>query len=966
MSFRWKVFLVSVAITVAIIVTTVGASRYFINKGIQETILSDLSVMAKLAENLVSSDIELLKARAWTAVHHLDRREVSLWPEILKKQVDSNELFLSITVIDDKRILASYGSPSLPFDLGDSPFAQLAREGRTVISTTRTTPSGELIFNICVPLEGDRVAAVTIPGLYLTNLVRDFKVWDTGSVFIVDNQGKILANANVSFVLKEYNVINEPDDTESVKSFREFVQTMIRGGEGQGSYTLDDKVRLAYYKSINTSNMGWVLAVAAPLRESPLAYVDQGVILMTLIFLVLGLLSAWLISGFVDRQFDIINKQYLNLSEMSDIASAALAAKTNFLANMSHEMRTPLNAIIGFSDLMLCGRFDDKESLDGLDKIHAAGLILLGIVNDILDISKIETGHLELIDNEYELSGLINDAVAVNLIRIGGKPIEFHLDVDPNLPASLVGDELRIKQIFSNLLSNAFKYTQSGRVDLVVFGRVEGESVWLTIQVKDTGMGIKKEDLNKLFAAYSQLDPKTNRAIEGTGLGLSITRKMVEMMDGKIEVESEYGHGSTFTITIRQKLGKVELIGEKSSSGRQESVDRLKSGAQIQRQIIPMPYARILLVDDVQANLDVAKGILKPYGIKVDCVTCGQAAVDLVREDKKRYNAIFMDHMMPGMDGIEATRRIREEIDSDYARKVPIIALTANAIIGNEQMFLKNGFQAYLTKPVNIHRMDQVLKQFVRDLEREALLSASQLDPSRANFNSNDGSAGDSSGPKGHNEGATIEIPGLSVDKAMARFGGDKEVYLGVLRSYCSSVQELVPKLEKPSSEKLKDYSITVHGLKSSSYGVGADAVGDLAKELEYHSNAGDMDFVLAHNQRFLSNIDRLVDGIRSFLGSKENLAKPLKNAPDPVILDKLLSRAINYDMDGMEEALASLEAFNYERQGHLTSWLREKVDQGSFVEIIERLSNLAEAGLDPEVQKRKPEEAPANSGTEE
>ncbi|MDR1608153.1 MAG: response regulator [Deltaproteobacteria bacterium] len=926
MSFRWKVFLVSVAITVTIIVTTVGASRYFIHKGIQETILSDLSVMAKLAENLVSSDIELLKARAWTAVHQLERRDVSQWAEILKKQVESSGgLFLSISVFDRQWALASYGS-IYTSDFINSPFAELARQGRTVISTTRRTPQGELVFNICVPLEGERVAAVTIPGMYFTDLVKDFQVWDTGGVFIQDNEGKTLAHTIPDYVREEYNVLRDNRDTVSVRSFKEYVRkTLTEGGEGEGRYTLDNKARLAYYKAVGSSNVGWILSVSAPLSESPLAYVDQGVILMTIIFLFLNFLCGWLISGFVDRQFNIINKQYANLSEMGEIAQKALEAKTNFLANMSHEMRTPLNAIIGFSDLMLCGRFDAQESIEGLDKIHAAGLILLGIVNDILDITKIESGDLELIEMEYELASAINDVVAVNLIRIGAKPIEFHVELDPTLPANLIGDELRIKQICSNILSNAFKYTHSGRVDLKVFGRTEEDKVWLSIQTRDTGVGIKKDDLEKLFSAYSQVDTTANRQIEGTGLGLSITRRMVEMMNGKIEVTSEYGVGSVFTVTVVQKKGKDGQLGVTSINGTYGSGSR---GQTPQRHIIPMPYARILLVDDVQANLDVATGILKPYNMTIDSVTSGQEAVDLVKNAEKRYNAIFMDHMMPGMNGMEAVRIIREEIDSEYAKKVPIIALTANAIVGNEKVFLENGFQAYMTKPIDIHRMDLVLRQWVRDKDKESLLSPSELDP-RSNE------------PARDDDSEIIDIPGLSVEKAMERFGGDKEVFLGVLRSYCSSVEELAPKLAEPSPEMLNDYTITVHGIKSSSYGVGANAVGDLARELESRSGSGDMDYILAHNQRFLSEVDTLVTRIREFLAPAKGAESPHKNAPDPELLAKMELAAKSYDMDGLEETLAELESFIYDNDNDLIHWLREKIDQAAFGEIVERLAGF-------------------------
>jgi signal transduction histidine kinase/DNA-binding response OmpR family regulator len=796
MSFRWKIFLVSVAIMVFIIGTTVGTSLFFIHRGIRDTILSDLSVMSQIAEKLISSEINLLKAEAWTAVHRLENKPLDKWPEILEEQVESNELYLSITVIDREKVLASYGNPLTPFDLIDSFYAKRAFDGQTVISTSRGADNGDLVFHICVPLDKDKIAAVTIPGLYFSQILSQYRVWDTGSVYILDDEGKVLANERTFLVLGEYNPVKDSRDDININTFREFAQKMIKGGQGSGRYVLDNMERLAYYTSINGSNVGWTLGISAPLAESPLTYVDQAVILMTLVFMSLGVLAAWLASGFVGRQFLIINQQYNHLSELSEVAQSASIAKTNFLANMSHEMRTPLNAIIGFSELMIYGHFSPEERRDNLEKVHSAGLTLLGIVNDILDISKIESGRFELIEVEYDVSSLINDTVTVNLIRIGEKPIEFGLEIDKSIPSRLVGDELRIKQIASNILSNAFKYTQEGHVDLFVTCTTEGDSVWLSIKVKDTGIGIKPEDVDRLFGAYSQVDTKSNRKIEGTGLGLSITKKMVEMMEGRIEVESEYGRGSTFTIIVRQKIGTSEPIGKEVADNLEQfTYTRSRSAVKHERHIIPMSYAKILLVDDVQANLDVAKGILKPYDMQIDCVTNGQSAVDLIKNESVHYNVIFMDHMMPGMDGIEAVRIIRNEIDTDYARNVPIVALTANAIIGNDKMFLENGFQAFLSKPIEIHRMDVVLKQLVRDRMQEKDL----IQKADAAAHSQEAqSQGPVEKAKPNLAGQLLKISGLNLKQALERFGGDQSVLTDILKSYAANMPELMEKLQNP------------------------------------------------------------------------------------------------------------------------------------------------------------------------
>jgi signal transduction histidine kinase len=395
-------------------------------------------------------------------------------------------------------------------------------------------------------------------------------------------------------------------------------------------------------------------------------------------------------------------------------AETASEAKSRFIANMNHEMRTPMNAIVGLTDLML----EDDDVPDSmkvtLRKINTAGNTLMGLINDVLDISKIEAGKLELMPVEYDVASLLNDVITLNLIRAGDKPITFSLDIGEDMPSRLFGDDIRIKQILNNLLSNAFKYTKEGTITLGVDYQMESDTVWLSFSISDTGIGIREEGIAKLFTDYNQVDTRANRKIEGTGLGLSITKKFVEIQGGEITVESEYGKGTVFRVRIRQGFVTDRCLGKETLKNlRAFCYSDKKKQAQGTFTRQNFSYARVLVVDDFPTNLDVAAGMLRKYKMQVDCVTSGQEAVDCITAAQPEYDAVFMDHMMPGMDGIEATAIIRA-LGTEYAKNIPIIALNANAVAGNEQMFLENGFNAFLPKPFNVMSLDAIVHRWIK------------------------------------------------------------------------------------------------------------------------------------------------------------------------------------------------------------------------------------------------------------
>jgi len=610
------------------------------------------------------------------------------------------------------------------------------------------------------------------------------------------------------------------------------------------------------------------------------------------------------------------HEMMLDMRATADKLKEANSAKSKFLANMSHEMRTPLNSIIGLSHLLMESGDISGETLASLEKINCAGSILLNTVNDILDISKIEEGRFELAPAEYDVPALVNDAITQTAIHIGDKPIRFVLDIDEDMPRRLYGDDLRIKYILNNLLSNAFKYTGEGTVRMGISCERAGEDAWVSVAVSDTGAGIRPEDMGNLFVEYIMLDTKFNRKVEGTGLGLSITKNLVEMMDGSIAAESEYGKGSVFKVRFRQRRAGDAAIGKETA----RSLKNMNFAAQKRRTKslaprIRLPGARVLVVDDVPANLEVIRGMMKPYGMRVDCAASGREAIDAVRE--AAYDAIFMDHMMPEMDGIETVGIIRN-IENDCAKTVPIIAFTANAIVGSEEMFLSRGFQAFISKPIDVDRLDAVISQWVRDRSRQ----------------------GESGGIF-----SSAKIDGLNIGKGLGLLGGDAESYMQVLRAFAAGARPLLEKIKTASAEDLAGSAIAAHGIKGSGASIGAEAIAGKAKALEDAARRGDFGFVEANSGGFIKTVEKLVKDLEDFFQTAASLPdarreceKPKKPRPDGEALGRLAAACEEGDIDSADEAMKEIESCEYEADEGLVSWLRENVDSMNHGKIAERL----------------------------
>jgi len=397
------------------------------------------------------------------------------------------------------------------------------------------------------------------------------------------------------------------------------------------------------------------------------------------------------------------------MDEGKKAAEHANASKSAFLANMSHEIRTPMNAIMGMSDILLQSGADEAESKKMITNIKQSGEALLGIINDVLDISRLETGRYELVSDSYSVPDMVNSVNSIIKVKIAETPLEYEVNISPDTPRNLIGDGLRIRQILVNLLGNAIKFTEKGTVTMNIWPEQVGDELYMCADIKDTGIGIKEQDIASVFQDFQQVDTHRNRNKEGSGLGLAISRGLARLMDGDITVESVYGVGSVFHLRVKQQFDNSEPIGEELA--RDIHLDRYNSAAkEDELVIVPKPGKRVLIVDDSRVNLMVAKGLMNPYEMTVDTALSGKQAIQMVQEND--YDIVFMDHMMPELDGVDTTHMIRE-LEGDKYQKLVIVALTANAIAGTREQLMSEGMQEFITKPINKKELDNILNMFL-------------------------------------------------------------------------------------------------------------------------------------------------------------------------------------------------------------------------------------------------------------
>ncbi len=732
------------------------------------------------------------------------------------------------------------------------------------------------------------------------------------------------------------------------------------------------------------------------------------------------------------------------VDEKRSEAEAANKTKSDFLANMSHEIRTPMNAICGMVELLIQNGAATGTNGEYINTIKIASNNLLGIINDILDFSKIEAGKIELIDTNYNFSSSVNDVINIISTKINHEKVAFYVNMNPRIPMLLYGDEIRVKQIMLNLLTNAAKFTTEGFVSLNIDYEILSQTdIKITIVVNDSGIGIKPENLEAIFGEFQQVDTRRNRNIQGTGLGLAITKRLCELMGGNIKIQSAYGVGTTFTVDIIQKIVDMQPSASVKDPEklyvllydtnryylnnlsrlfeylniRHESTDDpeefyvlmncnhythiffdYESGIdQVMKyfkeeepkniivgitnmnkygekpdidfdnrlliiskpthylSIVPIlngesrengktltsdfsfiaPQAKVLLVDDNLVNLKVTEGLLKSYKMQVDTASGGFEAIDMIHEHQD-YDIIFMDHMMPQIDGVDTTRIIRKTPDSDYCKNVPIIAFTANAVKDAQIMFLENGFNDFLAKPVELKALKQVIMRWLpkeKQLQSGHIGAAENVVPMA---------------PPSETK-ASLSMKKINVSKGLTSCMGDMDAYKDILKTYAGSVDKTINNINDAFKKgNYTDFTTFVHSVKSSSKSIGAMNLSDMALKLEEAGKKSDKEYISLYLFDFINEYKAVLREIKDNIPDDNN---PQHEIPAESVtpkefrdtVDKLSQALEDYDSSAAEELFARLATYLLSKEQKETiDKARAHLDEFEYDEALELIKSLS------------------------
>lgn len=754
-----------------------------------------------------------------------------------------------------------------------------AQTGSVIISISRMLSNGTDVLSLDVMMN------------HIQDMVGELQIREKGYGFIVDENGMIVAHQDER---QKGRILEETEDGQ-------VLMRQITAIE-RGSFEMDegDSKSTVFVHQV----MDHWYAVIVVSNNELFAEVWQQLIVNILICLsISALIASFYLVGQrnelnysrrieemrAEEQRQAYEARALKLEK--EAADQANRAKSDFLADMSHEIRTPINAVLGMNEMVLRESSlaqelvspEEKELKDAFGNIigyagnvERAGKNLLSIINDILDFSKIEAGKINIEEREYQLSSLLNDVSEMISLKARDKELDYTIDVDETIPDHLFGDEGRIGQIITNILNNAVKYTQRGAIGLTVGcdddgAREAGQVITLVIEVKDTGIGIKSDDIEKVFDKFQRVDLRTNSTVEGTGLGLAITQNLLAMMGGSIDAESVYGVGSTFTIRLPQRIVSSEPIGDIKTRFAEYVQD-----AKSYRESFCAPDAQILIVDDTPINITVAVALLKNTEVSIDTATSGESALELTQA--KPYDLILLDQRMPSMDGIETLSLIRTQ-EGGANSKTPIVCLTADAVIGARERYLSKGFTDYLTKPVDGQSLERMLLAHLPE-EKVTIVHEVMQDESRPD-----------SAPYEHDRYAPLYKAGIRPEIGLQYCQGDESLYEKLLDDFAQGADDKAWTIVRYfGARDWNNYSIQVHALKTLSKMIGATALSEAAAALETAADEGrERDLIAGHGamMEHYTSVATAVVTVRGAGGpstSKPNTSKPSAESGDGII----------------------------------------------------------------------------------
>lgn len=538
------------------------------------------------------------------------------------------------------------------------------------------------------------------------------------------------------------------------------------------------------------------------------------------------------------------------LEQAKEAAEEANRAKTQFIARVSHEIRTPINAIMGMNE-MIMRESRECDIIQYADDVRNSSTILLGIINDLLDAAKIESGKMEVLPVEYDMGSFLNDLYHLIYIRAREKNLTLNFEIEKTIPKVYFGDDKRIRQVLINLLTNSVKYTDKGEVTLSLTAETEGDTAFLHFSVRDTGIGIKKEELESICEEFKRADMKRNRSVEGTGLGMNIVQQFLRLMGSELKIESEYEKGSAFQFVLEQKIVDKSPLGDFTASFSKVGEEKFF------RSSFVAPDARILVVDDYPMNIKVLKNLLKQNKVQIEGVESGRECLRLLRQQS--FDLIFLDHRMPGMDGVETLHEMRKQ---ELGKGVPVIMLTANAIVGDREKYLEEGFDEFLSKPIMPERLEKIMLQFLP----EKYIQTANREPEEIVYM--DAKAYLESLEKDDEvdfEQVKEVFPEFNYEKALSLCNGEEGFYLELLRDFTELTikTELEGYVETQDSE---NYSIRIHGFKNNAYSVGADKLGDLAYNMEQESKDGITEALIKKQEELFGMYAQICETYRSLL----------------------------------------------------------------------------------------------------